>query len=82
MKEVSVSGSLCLAQRAASLVAIIVSCLSAIPIVDGYSQYTDSWAVRVIGGRSVADEVAARHGFINAGQVSGQRARCDTRGAW
>jgi len=32
--------------------------------------YTNDWLVRIEGGRSVADEVASRHGFINRGQVS------------
>ena len=32
--------------------------------------YTNSWAVEVAGGRTVANEVARRHGFLNMGQVS------------
>ena len=31
--------------------------------------YTNTWAVRVLGGDEVADALAARHGLINRGQV-------------
>jgi len=31
--------------------------------------FTDQWAVHVIGGDSVADAIAAKHGFINLGKV-------------
>ena len=31
--------------------------------------YTNSWAVKVEGGHSAADSLAAKHGFINKGQV-------------
>ena len=32
--------------------------------------YTNAWAVEVEGGEKVADELAAKYGFINKGQVS------------
>ena len=47
-------------------VVIIALCRS----VDGYSQYTNSWAVEVRGGRRVADKLAKEHGFTNMGEVS------------
>lgn len=31
--------------------------------------FTDQWAVHVPGGDRVADEIAARHGFLNFGKV-------------
>ena len=31
--------------------------------------YTDQWAVHVTGGNSVADAIAAKHGFANLGKV-------------
>ncbi len=31
--------------------------------------FTDQWAVHVIGGDSVADAIAAKHGFRNLGKV-------------
>ena len=31
---------------------------------------TNSWAVEILGGDRVADEVAKDHGFINRGRVS------------
>lgn len=37
--------------------------------VDGHSLYTDSWAVEINGGRRIADKIAKKHGFINAGEV-------------
>ena len=33
-------------------------------------RYTNSWAVEVRGGVEVADELARKHGFVNAGEVS------------
>lgn len=33
--------------------------------------YSDSWAVEVSGGEAKARELAAKHGFIFRGQVSG-----------
>ena len=32
--------------------------------------YTNSWAVEVEGGRSDADALAAKYGFVNKGTVS------------
>lgn len=32
--------------------------------------FSNSWAVEVRGGASVADRIAESHGFINRGQVS------------
>ena len=32
--------------------------------------FTDQWAVHVIGGDRVADDLAARHDFTNLGKVS------------
>ncbi|XP_049791939.1 furin-like [Schistocerca nitens] len=32
-------------------------------------RYTRQWAVHVEGGPPVADAVAAKHGFVNLGQV-------------
>lgn len=31
--------------------------------------FTDQWAVHVNGGDRVADDIAARHGFVNFGKV-------------
>lgn len=36
----------------------------------GQKLYTNTWAVHVPGGPEVADQVAAKHGFINNGHVS------------
>uniref|UniRef100_A0A8C5I3I3 Furin-1-like n=1 Tax=Gouania willdenowi TaxID=441366 RepID=A0A8C5I3I3_GOUWI len=33
--------------------------------------YTNTWAVHIPGGREQADQIAAKHGFINYGHVSG-----------
>ena len=33
-------------------------------------EYTDHWAVEVVGGITVANRVASKHGFINHGQVN------------
>jgi hypothetical protein len=35
----------------------------------GEDVYINSWAVRIIGGMSTADEVARRNGFVNKGLV-------------
>lgn len=51
-----------------SAVFAIVCCYSAL-CADGYSLYTDSWAVEINGGRHIADKLAKKHGFINAGEV-------------
>lgn len=51
-----------------SAVFAVVCCCSAL-CVDGYSLYTDSWAVEINGGRHTADKLAKKHGFINAGEV-------------
>lgn len=32
-------------------------------------QFSDSWVVEVDGGKEKANELAARHGFINLGEV-------------
>lgn len=32
--------------------------------------FTNSWAVEVTGGSEAADQLAAKHGFINHGSVS------------
>ena len=31
--------------------------------------FTNQWAAHIVGGDKVADNVAARHGFINLGKV-------------
>lgn len=36
---------------------------------DRKALYSNSWAVEVSGGYSVANEIAKKHGFINKGQV-------------
>lgn len=36
----------------------------------GHEVYTNTWAVHVPGGPTVADGIAKKHGFINHGQVS------------
>ena len=36
---------------------------------EGYGHYTDQWAVHIEGGHGVADRIAAKHGFTNAGRV-------------
>ena len=39
--------------------------------------FTDQWAVHVIGGESVADAIAAKHGFTNLGKVRNKlNAKC------
>ena len=52
----------------ASIIFVISS--STVPCVNSHSQYTDSWAVEVRGGRHVANKLAETHGFINVGQVA------------
>lgn len=50
-----------------------LSAIQAVPThLDGVAahRYTNSWAVEVRGGTEVADRVAERHGFVNAGRVS------------
>ena len=37
--------------------------------VAGKRHYLNQWAVKVYGGREVADTIAAKHGLINRGQV-------------
>lgn len=32
--------------------------------------YTHQWAAHIVGGKSVADGIARKHGFINIGEVS------------
>lgn len=51
--------------------------MATIPLVAGFERtgpsstgdYLDKWAVKVKGGKEVADAVAAEHGFRNIGQV-------------
>lgn len=33
------------------------------------AHFTQQWAVHISGGRSVADQVALDHGFVNVGEV-------------
>ena len=33
-------------------------------------RYSNDWAVEVIGGLTVANQLADKHGFVNMGQVS------------
>lgn len=33
------------------------------------AHYTQQWAVHISGGKEVADDVAADHGFVNLGEV-------------
>lgn len=33
--------------------------------------YTHQWAAHIVGGKSVADRIARKHGFINGGEVRG-----------
>lgn len=46
------------------------------PLNDGSSKrivslpYTNSWAIEIHGGVDAANEIAARHGMTNLGQVS------------
>ena len=35
----------------------------------GEDVYINSWAVKIVGGMSMADEVARRNGFVNKGLV-------------
>ncbi|XP_004695512.1 PREDICTED: furin-like [Condylura cristata] len=37
----------------------------------GQKVFTNTWAVRVAGGPSVADSLARKHGFLNLGQIFG-----------
>lgn len=37
----------------------------------GHEVYTNTWAVHVPGGPTVADRIAKKHGFINHGQILG-----------
>ena len=39
-------------------------------------RYSNDWAVEVSGGLSAANQLAARHGFVNLGQVSQLYALC------
>lgn len=34
------------------------------------AHYTPQWAVHIVGGKEVADRIAAKHGFNNLGEVS------------
>lgn len=34
------------------------------------ARYSNDWAVEVNGGLTIANELAAKHGFVNMGQVS------------
>lgn len=38
--------------------------------------YTHTWAVHIPGGETVADKIAADHGFVNQGKVSSVKVRC------
>lgn len=35
------------------------------------AHYTPQWAVHIEGGEEVANRIAAKHGFVNLGKVSG-----------
>jgi hypothetical protein len=56
-----------------SRISIFTSFLIAISIGHSHTSdstiFTDQWAVHVIGGDSVADAIAAKHGFRNLGKV-------------
>ena len=47
--------------RLCVVVVLCVQCLC--------EEYTNSWAVEVIGGPEVADKIAERHDFVNLGRV-------------
>lgn len=47
--------------RLCIVVVLCVQCLC--------EEYTNSWAVEVIGGPEVADKIAAKHDFVNFGRV-------------
>ena len=32
------------------------------------SEYSNTWALKIVGGRAVADSIAEKYGFINEGQ--------------
>lgn len=46
-----------------------VWCLILIAICNVNSHYTPQWAVHIKGGQTVAEEVAAEHGFLLLGEV-------------
>ena len=62
-----------------TLVVFCFICIFAIPGGMGYQShnsdvagkrhYLNQWAVKVYGGREVADTIAVKHGLINRGQV-------------
>ena len=37
---------------------------------DNPQHFTHQWAAHIVGGNIVADRIARKHGFINAGEVS------------
>ena len=39
------------------------------PALREKTRYSNDWAVEVSGGVEMADQLAAKHGFINMGQV-------------
>ena len=48
-----------------------VWCLSLVTLVStGKTTYTNEWAVQILGNSQTADQIAARHGYINLGTVS------------
>ena len=53
-----------------TLIVFILMSLKTKLVLSNKSGFSNQWAVEVIGGASVADEIAAIHGFINHGQVS------------
>jgi len=35
-----------------------------------YKQFTDQWALHIVGGADRAHQIASKHGFVNIGEVN------------
>ena len=52
------------------LLGLLAACCCSAAGDEGERLYSNSWAVELVGGDIAADELAARHGFVNLGRVS------------
>ena len=56
---------------AAIATAVVFSAVAPAPATAGSKiRYAADWTATIAGGRDSADEIAAKHGFINLGQVN------------
>lgn len=61
--------------QAASTVAEMAESIGNQATYRRYEEYSISWTVKITEGKDVADEIAEKYGFINAGQASFYPAR-------